>query len=267
MKSNKETIAVCTDIRVLDLSEDWLVVEKPAPLIVHPTSEKKEATLLGEVNRWLSEQGENAGGLSILNRLDRETSGLVLMSRSPVAARRFGKAMERRDIGKEYLAIVCGWPEWEAVRVDEPIIRRGEVEESRIWIKQMVHAEGRACVTDFEVVNRFEHSRGKFALVRARPETGRTHQIRVHLAHLGAPIVGDKIYGPSEDCYLEFIETGWSEGLARQLFLRRHALHGSRLEVPWEGERVSWESSLPGELAEFCEIDLCQENGKTEGGS
>ena len=108
MSLKKETIAVRTDIHIVELAEHWLVVEKPAPLIVHPTNEKPEPTLLGEVNSWLAERGEEGGTLSILNRLDRETSGLVLMSRTRGAARQFGKAMERREIGKEYLAVVDG---------------------------------------------------------------------------------------------------------------------------------------------------------------
>ena len=106
-----QNIAVRIDFRLVDESADWLVVDKPAPLIVHPTSEKKEPTLLGEVNAMLAERGEETGTLSLLNRLDRETSGLVLFSRSPQAARHFGKAMERREIRKEYAAIVSGWPE------------------------------------------------------------------------------------------------------------------------------------------------------------
>ena len=252
-----QNIAVRIDFRLVDESADWLVVDKPAPLIVHPTSEKKEPTLLGEVNAMLAERGEETGTLSLLNRLDRETSGLVLFSRTPQAARHFGKAMERREIRKEYAAIVSGWPEWESQRVDAPIRRRGEVEESRIWIKQMVHPDGRPCVTELEVRTRFENARGKFAVVQVRTETGRTHQIRVHLAHLGSPIVGDKIYGPDEECYLEFIENGWSAGLEEVLFVRRQALHANKLEVPWEGGTLAWESPLPEELANFCEIDHC----------
>ena len=95
---------------MVEVMEDWLVVDKPAPLIVHPTNDRPEPTLLGEVKTWLSGRGENCTTLSILNRLDRETSGLVLMSRTKEAARRFGRAMERREIRKEYVAVVSGWP-------------------------------------------------------------------------------------------------------------------------------------------------------------
>ncbi len=257
MSLKKETIAVSTDIHIVELAEHWVVVEKPAPLIVHPTNEKPEPTLLGEVNSWLAGQGEEGGTLSILNRLDRETSGLVLMSRTRAAARQFGKAMERREIGKEYLAVVDGWPGWEKMKVEQPILRQGEVRESRIWIKQAIHPGGRPSVTHFEVMRCFENEAGRFAVVQAMPETGRTHQIRVHLAYLGHPLLGDKIYGPSEECYLEFIETGWSPGLAKALHLPRHALHASQLNVPWQDGRLQWESLLPAELRDFCEIEDC----------
>ncbi len=257
MSLKNENIAVRTDIRIVELAEHWLIVDKPAPLIVHPTSEKSEPTLLGEVKSWLAGQEVEGTTLSILNRLDRETSGLVLMSRTRAAARQFGKAMERREIGKEYLAVVDGWPGWETMKVEQPILRQGEVCESRIWIKQAVHPLGRPSVTYFEVVRCFENEGGRYAVVRAVPETGRTHQIRVHLAHLGHPLLGDKIYGPSEECYLEFIEKGWSPDLAKTLHLPRQALHACKLDVPWQGERLQWESALPPELGDFCEIGGC----------
>ena len=242
---------------MVEVMEDWLVVDKPAPLIVHPTNDRPEPTLLGEVKTWLSGRGEDCTTLSILNRLDRETSGLVLMSRTKEAARRFGRAMERREIRKEYVAVVSGWPEWDRRTVSEPILRHGEVCESRILIKQAIHPDGRPSVTHFEVMHRIENRRGSFAVMRAIPETGRTHQIRVHLGHLGYPIVGDKIYGPSEECYLEFIETGWSDALEEMLHLRRHALHASRLVIPDEAGDLEWRSPMPREFREFCEIESC----------
>jgi 23S rRNA pseudouridine1911/1915/1917 synthase len=91
-------------------------------------------------------------------------------------------------------------------------------------------------------------TRNRFALIRAIPWTGRTHQIRVHLASVGHAIVGDKIYGPDEKLYLEFIETGWTPALERQLLLPRHALHAARLAIPGEHE---WTSPLPVDLADF----------------
>ncbi len=89
----------------------------------------------------------------------------------------------------------------------------------------------------------------KFALIRAIPRTGRTHQIRVHLSAIGHPIVGDKIYGPDQRLYLRFIETGWTPELEQRLLLPRHALHSAKLAI--EGER-EWASPLPPDLAEFC---------------
>ncbi|HEX8898709.1 MAG TPA: RNA pseudouridine synthase, partial [Chthoniobacterales bacterium] len=115
--------------------------------------------------------------------------------------------------------------------------------------KQMIHSAGAPARTDFRVEKRFAHAGGeRFAVVRAFPRTGRTHQIRVHLSSLGHPIVGDKIYGPDETLYLEFIESGWTPKLERQLLLPRHALHSSALEIE-NGQR--WTSDLPPDLAAF----------------
>jgi 23S rRNA pseudouridine1911/1915/1917 synthase len=138
--------------------------------------------------------------------------------------------------------------------VDAPILRKGEKAPSAIYLKRCVHPEGSEAVTRFVVERRFEKETtagSRFALVRAYPLTGRTHQIRVHLAHAGFPIVGDKIYGPDERCYLEFIETSWSAALQKKLLLPRHALHSERLRVEMEGEVYDWRAPLPFDLGEF----------------
>ncbi|HEY1582929.1 MAG TPA: RNA pseudouridine synthase [Chthoniobacterales bacterium] len=233
-------------------TEDYLVVEKPPFLLIHPSKPDGTPTLWGALRELLAFELVNGGQVSIVNRLDRETSGLVLIAKNAASARRFGRAMERRQIEKEYLAIVCGWPDWEATRLDAPLARQGEHEPSAIWLKQMIHEWGAEAVTEFQVEKRFVRAGKKgarFAVVRAIPRTGRTHQIRVHLAHLGHPIVGDKIYGPNELLYLRFIETGWTDELARQLNLPRQALHSARLRV----EDLDWQSPLPMDLERWVE--------------
>ena len=237
------------DFRIVAETDDFIVVTKPPFLLVHPTKPTGARTLWGELKQLLAFEIANGGQVSIVNRLDRETSGLVLVAKNASAARRFGLLMQEQRIAKEYLAIVWGWPDWETTSVDAPLARQGAHIPSPIWLKQMIHSAGAPARTDFRVEERFERGRGeRFAIIRAFPRTGRTHQIRVHLSSLGHPIVGDKIYGPDETLYLEFIETGWTPKLERQLLLPRHALHSAALEIRG-GEK--WTSDLPPDLAAF----------------
>jgi 23S rRNA pseudouridine1911/1915/1917 synthase len=159
--------------------------------------------------------------------------------------------MQRQRFRKEYLAIVWGWPEWEGKIVDAPLDRQRKHQASTIWLKRMIYPGGAPARTEFHVERRFARSTtagDKFSLIRAIPHTGRTHQIRVHLSSIGHPIVGDKIYGPDERLYLQFIETGWTPELAQRLLLPRQALHSAKLAT--EGE-CEWNSLLPVDLAEF----------------
>jgi 23S rRNA pseudouridine1911/1915/1917 synthase len=194
----------------------------------------------------------SGGQVSIVNRLDRETSGLVLVAKTAAAARDFGLLMQRRQFRKEYFAIVWGWPEWEHKIVDAPLDRQSKHQHAAIWLKQMIHPAGAPAQTELFVERRFRKSTSsgdRFSLLRAIPRTGRTHQIRVHLASIGHAIVGDKIYGPDEQWYLRFIETGWIPELEEKLLLPRHALHSTKLAIESDRE---WTSAPPADLTEFC---------------
>jgi 23S rRNA pseudouridine1911/1915/1917 synthase len=233
-------------------NDDFIVVDKPPFLEAHPSKPGGAWTLWDGLRELLAYEIANGGQVSIINRLDRETSGLTIIAKTRLAARELSRQMADRAIGKEYLAIVCGWPKHEEWEVDAPLLRLGSLEPFRVWLKQGVHPQGVPARTRFRVEERFRRKTtngGEFAIVRAFPETGRTHQIRVHLAHSGYPIVGDKIYGPDEGCYLEFIETGWTSSLAARLLLPRHALHSATLSL--SAPEVCWQSPLPEDLSDF----------------
>ncbi len=237
---------------IVDETDGYVVVNKPPLLLIHPTKPNGAPTLWKQLRELLAFEIANGGQVSIVNRLDRETSGLVLVAKTAADARNFGLLMQRQQLHKDYVAIVWGWPDWEHKLVDAPLDRQSKHQHSVIWLKQMIHVAGAAAQTEFFVERRFKRSTSsgdRFSVIRAIPRTGRTHQIRVHLASIGHPIIGDKIYGPDEQLYLRFIETGWTHELEQKLLLPRHALHSAKLAI--ENAHV-WTSALPPDLAEFC---------------
>ena len=247
------------DFTVLEETADYLVVNKPAPLQIHPSKPSDAGfTLWDGLRALLVFELVNGGQISIINRLDRETSGLVLVAKNTPTARLFGKAMMRRQVHKKYLAIVHGWPAWTRIEVDAPILRQGDVRPSEIWVKQCVHESGVPCQSAFQVRRRFEGLHQgqleRFTLVEAEPHTGRMHQLRVHLAHLGHPVVGDKLYGVDENCYLEFMRTGWTPELAERLILARQALHSHQLTLETSEGPRTWEAPLTEDLAQFLQV-------------
>lgn len=231
--------------------EGYVVVDKPAPLKVHPNAQDGITTLYDELRKALAYELTNGGQISIINRLDRETSGVTLVATTAAMARQFGLAMMEHQFSKTYTAICFGWPSWQEHHHHGPILRRGEVQPSEIYVKQMVHPQGAPCHTQLTVLQLMQHPHTgeKLSLIRAQPTTGRMHQIRVHLSDLGHPLVGDKLYGFQERCYLDFIQTGWTAELQAQLLIPRQALHASSLHLPGFGH---WHAPLPPSLASLC---------------
>lgn len=246
-------IAVEADFRVLYEDDGVLVVDKAAPLLTHPTGDKNEPTLWHGVRELLAYELATGGQVSFINRLDRETSGITLIAKTSEAASSLGKAMQERLLHKEYLAVVQGRPLWQRALCAEPILRMEEVAPTRVHVRQCCHPRGKACRTEFTRLEQGLNPEYSCCLVRCVPHTGRMHQIRVHLAHLGFPIVGDKIYGGDETCYLDFMEQGWSPILAARLRLSRHALHACRLSFPRRGEMITVESPLPADMRRLLE--------------
>lgn len=250
-------VASQVDFVILRETPDFLAVDKPAGVLVHPTKPGGPRTLWDELRALLAYEVANAGNISILTRLDRETSGIVLVAKTSSAARELSLALQAGRIEKTYEAIVFGWPEPLEWSVDAPILRLGEVEPFRVWLKRGVHRKGAPSSTRFKVKQRFLASDGtRLAHVEASPKTGRTHQIRVHLSHSGHPIVGDKIYARGEDWYLKFIEQGWTAAMQEALLLPRQALHASRLSFSLGGCSHTISSPLAADLRQLLSDNL-----------
>jgi 23S rRNA pseudouridine1911/1915/1917 synthase len=254
------------EFQILDETDDFLVVDKPAGLLVHPTKPCGSRTLWHGLRELLGYELATGGQLSLVNRLDRETSGIVLVAKNEPAARAAGIALQRGQIYKEYIALIFGWPAWEENSVESPIVRLGEVNSSAVWLERTVHPRGRPAITRFRVESRLKLSRDRcFSVLRVWPQTGRTHQIRVHLASLGYPMVGDKIYARGNRHYLEFIRNGWTDQMASELWLPRHALHASKLSVELCGRHLEWFSPLPDDLKWL--IEQATKQGVSSGSS
>jgi 23S rRNA pseudouridine1911/1915/1917 synthase len=226
---------------------DFLVVAKPPHLLSHPTKPDGSSTLLG----WLQARfpGEF---LALVNRLDRETSGVILVARSTEAASRFGAMTMRREIQKTYVAFVNGRVEEEHGLIDAPIGRLGISEDNPIWLRQGVIAPGdvrksAAARTEYWVLAAADSC----SCLKLRAHTGRLHQLRVHLASIGHPVIGDKVYGPDPALYLKFIVEGWTDEHQRVLGLERHALHAAELAFSWKDQDCHYRSSMPEDMRQY----------------
>jgi len=230
-------------VPVLHRDDDILVIDKPAGVLAHPSNHVRKLSVTHLLHRDLD------GPVHLVHRLDRETSGLMVIARSSASARALSAQLSRASEGvsKEYLAVVFGEMREEETTIDLPI---GRAMRSAVYVKRGVNPEhGRPSVTHV----RLELRGDGFSLIRARLATGRRHQIRVHLAAIGHPVVGDKLYGPAESHYLRFIRTGFDERMRRELLADRHLLHASRLAFrhPADRRRLAFDAPPPPDMGEF----------------
>ena len=237
------------DLVVLYEDEQVLAVDKPPHLAVHPSGRHLLDTLIQRVHaryRDLGEAGEGRLPIRLCHRLDRETSGLVLLGKGEAAHREICKQFERHEVFKEYLAIVRGEPEEDGGRIELPI---APARASAVRLKMCVSSEGLPSVTEWSVLER----RRGHALVACRPRTGRQHQIRVHLEAIGHPLVGDKLYGADEGVFLRHANDELTAHDRAELGLSRHALHSHRLEwrSPGDGRHREAVCPLAADLASF----------------
>jgi 23S rRNA pseudouridine1911/1915/1917 synthase len=207
---------------------DLIVIDKPAGLIVHPGAGNPDRTLLNGLlaHEPLLRQVPRAG---IVHRLDKDTSGLLVVAKNLSAQARLAAQLAERSVKRTYLALAHGEPPAQGT-IDAPIGR-----DPRARTRMAVNSRGREARTSYKVIERFD----RIALLECRLDTGRTHQIRVHLQHIGHPIVGDTVY-----------RRGAKTDAMRGVKFPRQALHATALELshPRSGKRMSWSAPLPADM-------------------
>ncbi|HXR18966.1 MAG TPA: 23S rRNA pseudouridine(1911/1915/1917) synthase RluD [Steroidobacteraceae bacterium] len=212
-----------------------LVLNKPAGMVVHPGAGNREHTLQNALLAYDAALARvpRAG---LVHRLDKDTSGVLLIARTPEAHTRLVQALSARQVGREYLALCAGAPTGGG-RIDEPIGRHRSAR-----TRMAVRSDGREAITHYRIEERLR----AHTLLRVQLETGRTHQIRVHLAYIGFPIVGDPLYGGRA----RSIAGDAPEVNAALQGFRRQALHAQRLRLahPVSGRAQSFEAPLPADL-------------------
>ena len=228
-------------LRFLFEDDALLALDKPPGSVVHPVGGHVSQTLLNALHRHYRDAGSHVRPM-IVHRLDKETSGVLVLAKDEETRKELGRDFEERRVEKTYVAFVRGHPPTERGVIDQPI---GVDPTSPGGVKMCVCPDGRPSLTEYELVE----ARGLFSVIRCRPRTGRQHQIRVHLAALGTPILGDWLYGSPPPVPLEALVPG---GPAGTIALQRLGLHAEELVFrhPKDGAVLRIRAPLAEDLSE-----------------
>jgi len=250
--------AIAEDIplEIVFEDQDLAVVNKPAGMMVHAGAgatddERNRGTLVNALLHHFKTLSEVGGDLrpGIVHRLDKETSGLILVAKNDAAHNKLAAQFSQREVRKTYLALVHGWLEADRGTVNASI-SRDAVRRIRMTTRR---SGGREAISHYTVQRRIESRYGKFTLLSVKIDTGRTHQIRVHLASLGHPVVGDNLYGAPREIAPPRRKGAASSSNENPLQLERNFLHAAALEFahPRTGDALSFVRPLPPELEHF----------------
>mgnify|MGYP001396940610 CR=1 FL=1 len=237
---------------ILFEDQELLVINKPGWLVCHPSKNGPWSSLVGAGKEYCG-----VDRLYLAGRLDRETSGVVLLGKTAGAGKAWQRAVEKRDATRTYLAILEG----ELQESREVETHLGNDPDSLVFVKQRVTRPSRKskiAQTNFKPLS----TRNGFTLALVTMGTGRKHQIRVHAQWIGHSLVGEKLYGASEDLYLKFCQTGWTTELASVLALPRQALHAASFGIKGNGR--FFHAPLASDMEGYClnEMDLSSEELK-----
>lgn len=218
------------NLKVIYEDDDIIAVDKPPGIVVHPTKSHLSGTLANGILYYFKEKGENCI-VRLVSRLDMDTSGVIIIAKNQFSHAALSREMQENAFKKEYIALVHGIMDKSEGTIDLPIYRVGEG-----TIKRVIDERGQRSITHYEVLETFKNA----TLVKLLLETGRTHQIRVHLSHLGFPLFGDKIYGEENN---------------DEEYINRQALHAYKVAFPHPKDKhiVNLESPLPEDIKKLIE--------------
>ena len=250
-RSPLRAIAEQIPLDILYEDNDLAIINKPAGMMVHAGAgatddDRNRGTLVNALLHHFASLSGVGGELrpGIVHRLDKETSGLIVVAKHDEAHRKLAAQFSRREVKKIYVALVHGWPKKETGTISASI-SRDRVRRIRMTTRG---TGGREAVSHYRVLRHIDSPYGKFSLMEVKIDTGRTHQIRVHMASLGHPIVGDTLYGAPEE-----IKVALGRATAKPVRLARNFLHAAELKLahPRTAKEIALKSPLPAELTEF----------------